>query len=202
MLFLMWGFITCMNDLLIPKFKPDFALSQFQTNLVRSAICGTNLLVSLAYFLISALVGDPINKLGFKNSLVLGLAIGGIGCAICYPAAEAQRYSLFLAAQLILGAGINAVKLPYLALAAFFLLLAAIIFIIPLPAFCNERRIRASVRALRHPHIVWVWLAVLFYVGSEVTEGSILINYLGDPSALGFPANEADKFLSFYWVAR
>jgi FHS family L-fucose permease-like MFS transporter len=259
MLFLMWGFITCMNDLLIPKFKADFALSQFQANLVQSAFFGAYFLVSLAYFLISALVGDPINKIGFKNSLVLGLTISGIGCAVFYPAAETHRYSLFLAALLILGAGItliqiaanpyvavlghessapsrlnlaqgmnslgyvvapligglllfgsnvyavetavgvNAVKLPYLALAAVFLLLAAIIFIIPLPAFRIERRIRAGVRAFRHPHFVWGWLAIFFYVGSEVTVGSILINYLGDPSVLGLPANEADKFLSFYW---
>ena len=74
-LFFMWGFITCMNDLLIPKFKADFDLTQFQANLVQSAFFGAYFLVSLAYFLISAAKGDPINRIGYKNGLVLGLVI-------------------------------------------------------------------------------------------------------------------------------
>ena len=59
-LFFLWGFISCMNDLLIPKFKADFNLNQAQANLVQFAFFGAYFLVSLAYFLISAAKGDPI----------------------------------------------------------------------------------------------------------------------------------------------
>ncbi|MBC7979206.1 MAG: hypothetical protein H7Y36_01425 [Armatimonadetes bacterium] len=47
-LFFMWRFISCMNDLLIPKFKADFNLSQFQAKLVQFAFFGAYFLVSLA----------------------------------------------------------------------------------------------------------------------------------------------------------
>ena len=104
-LFFMWGFISCMNDLLIPKFKADFSLTQFQANLVQFAFFGAYFLVSLGYFLISAVKGDPINKIGYKNGLVLGLVIAGIGCLLFYPAAETKQYVLFLGALIVLGSG-------------------------------------------------------------------------------------------------
>ncbi len=118
-LFFMWGFITCMNDLLIPKFKADFALSQLQANLVQSAFFGAFFLVSLAYFLISAFKGDPINKIGYKNGLVLGLGVCGLGCLLFYPAAETKLYPLFLGALFMLGAGVTLIQIaanPYVSI--------------------------------------------------------------------------------------
>ena len=115
-LFFMWGFISCMNDLLIPKFKADFSLTQFQANLVQFAFFGSYFLVSLAYFLISAAKGDPINKIGYKNGLALGLVINGIGCLLFYPAAETKQYALFLGALIVLGSGITIIQIaanPY-----------------------------------------------------------------------------------------
>ena len=115
-LFFLWGFISCMNDLLIPKFKADFNLNQAQANLVQFAFFGAYFLVSLAYFLISAAKGDPINKIGYKNGLVLGLLVAGVGCFLFYPAAETKQYSLFLGALIVLGAGITIIQIaanPY-----------------------------------------------------------------------------------------
>ena len=258
-LFFMWGFITCMNDLLIPKFKADFELTQFQANLVQSAFFGAYFITSLLYFLTSAAFGDPINRIGYKNGLVCGLAVSGLGCLLFYPAAETHAYPLFLAALLVLGSGITiiqiaanpyvsvlgseesapsrlnlsqglnslgyvvapligglllfgskvyetdlaggiqTVKLPYLGLCVTFWILAVAFFFIRLPAFRNTETTRAGVHAFKHPHFVWGWLAMFFYVGSEVTIGSILINYLGQDHVLGLPANQADKYLSFYW---
>ena len=63
-LFFVWGFITCMNDLLIPKFKAAFELTQFQANLVQFAFFGAYFCVSLLYFILSATKGDPINRIG------------------------------------------------------------------------------------------------------------------------------------------
>jgi MFS transporter, FHS family, L-fucose permease len=257
-LFFMWGFISCMNDLLIPKFKADFNLTQFQANLVQFAFFGAYFLVSLAYFLISAAKGDPINKIGYKNGLVLGLVIAGIGCLLFYPAAETKQYALFLGALIVLGSGItiiqiaanpyvtilgpeetapsrlnlsqglnslgyvitpliggvllfgskdlytsaggvDAVKVPYVGLGIAFILLAAIFKMISLPNFRQEGKVEAGVKVFRHKHFIWGWLAIFFYVGSEVTVGSILINYLMDPSVMGMPEETSAKFLSFYW---
>ena len=257
-LFFMWGFISCMNDLLIPKFKADFNLTQFQANLVQFAFFGAYFLVSLAYFLISAAKGDPINKIGYKNGLVLGLVIAGIGCLLFYPAAETKQYVLFLGALIVLGSGItiiqiaanpyvtilgpeatapsrlnlsqglnslgyvitplvggvllfgskelytsaggvDAVKVPYVGLGIAFILLAVVFKLISLPNFRQEGKVEAGVKVFRHKHFVWGWLAIFFYVGSEVTVGSILINYLNDPSVMGMPEETSAKYLAFYW---
>jgi FHS family L-fucose permease-like MFS transporter len=77
--------------------------------------------------------------------------------------------------------------------------LAIVFKAIPLPAFRQEGTVEVGVRAFRHRHFTWGWLAIFFYVGSEVTVGSILINYLGSPEVMSLPAERADKFLSFYW---
>lgn len=257
-LFFLWGFISCMNDLLIPKFKADFNLNQAQANLVQFAFFGAYFLVSLAYFLISAAKGDPINKIGYKNGLVLGLLVAGVGCFLFYPAAETKQYPLFLGALIVLGAGItiiqiaanpyvtilgpeetgpsrlnlsqglnslgyvitpliggillfgakeiytssggvDAVKLPYVGLGIAFVILAAIFKMISLPSFSQEGKIEAGVKVFRHKHFVWGWLAIFFYVGSEVTVGSILINYLADPGVMGMAEETSAKYLSFYW---
>ena len=118
-LFFVWGFITCMNDLLIPKFKADFSLSQFQANLVQSAFFGAYFMVSFLYFLVSAIFGDPINRIGYKNGIVLGLAVSGAGCVTFYPAASFHSYPLFLAGLLILGGGVTLIQIaanPYVAI--------------------------------------------------------------------------------------
>jgi len=258
-LFFAWGFITWLNDLLIPKFKADFALSQFQANLVQSAFFGAYFMVALGYFVLSALRGDPINRMGYKNGVVLGLIISSTGCALFYPAAEWHLYPLFLTALLILGggvtliqiaanpyiailgnegsasarlnlsqgvnslgyviaplvgglllfgsdlyrsegsAGIGAVKLPYVGLACGFAALAVFFKTLKLPEFRNPDKVERGIHVFRYPHFLWGWLAIFFYVGSEVTIGSILINFLGSEDVLNLPANLADKYLSFYW---
>ena len=118
-LFFAWGFITCMNDLLIPKFKADFNLTQLQANLIQSAFFGAFFLVSLAYFLFSTFKGDPINKIGYKNGLVLGLIICGLGCLLFYPAAQTHTYGMFLIALLTLGCGVTIIQIaanPYVSI--------------------------------------------------------------------------------------
>ena len=79
-LFFMWGFITCLNDILIPYLKDVFALNHFQSNLVVMAFFVAYFVISLLYFVVSAVVGDPILKIGYKNTIVLGLIISAIAC--------------------------------------------------------------------------------------------------------------------------
>ena len=253
-LFFMWGFISCMNDLLIPKFKAEFDLTQFQANLVQSFFFGAYFLVSFIYFIISAAKGDPINKIGYKNGLIIGLLLTAGACLVFYPAANAKSYPLFLTALCLLGSGVTviqiaanpyisilgpessassrlnlsqglnslgyvltpliggyflfkgqedtgleSVKAPYIGLAVVLFLIAAAIKFIKLPTFQQQGKVEAGIKVFRHKHFIWGWFAIFFYVGAEVTVGSILVNYLGDSEIAGLSEEEGVKYLAFYW---
>jgi FHS family L-fucose permease-like MFS transporter len=104
-LFFMWGFMTVWNDLLIPRFKEAFALSYFQAMLVQFAFFGAYAVGALVYYVISVLRGDPINRLGYKNGVVIGLVISALGSLLFYPAALLLSYPCFLLALFVLGLG-------------------------------------------------------------------------------------------------
>src|SRR5271163_2193805 len=87
LLFFMWGFMTVFNDILIPRFKEAFTLNYFQAMLVQFAFFGAYFVGALLYFMISAMTGDPIARIGYKNGLVIGLVISAAGSAIFWPAA-------------------------------------------------------------------------------------------------------------------
>jgi FHS family L-fucose permease-like MFS transporter len=118
-LFFMWGFITCMNDILIPHLKGLFVLNYVEAMLVQFCFFGAYFTGSIIYFLISYFKGDPINKIGYKNGLLIGLLISAIGCAMFYPAATFSQYGLFLAAFFVLGLGFTLLQItanPYVTL--------------------------------------------------------------------------------------
>jgi FHS family L-fucose permease-like MFS transporter len=105
LLFFMWGFMTVWNDILIPRFKEAFTLSYFQAMLVQFAFFGAYTVGSLIYYIISMFSGDPINRIGYKNGVIIGLLISAAGSALFYPAAAAASYPAFLAALFIVGLG-------------------------------------------------------------------------------------------------
>ncbi len=115
-LFFMWGFITVWNDILIPRFKDAFLLDYYHGMLVDLAFFGAYGIGALGYFLISMVRGDPINRIGYKNGVVLGLLVTALGCAAFYPAAVLISYRLFLLALFIIGLGLALVQIaanPY-----------------------------------------------------------------------------------------
>ena len=71
-LFFMWGFITCLNDILIPHLKGLFELNYTQTMLVQFTFFG-------AYFVMSVPSGWLVSRIGYKYGIVTGLAITGVG---------------------------------------------------------------------------------------------------------------------------
>jgi FHS family L-fucose permease-like MFS transporter len=94
-LFFMWGFMTVFNDILIPRFKDAFTLNYVEAMLVQFAFFGAYCLGSIAYFVISAVWGDPIARMGYKNGVVIGLLIATLGSALFWPAANlAPRSSI------------------------------------------------------------------------------------------------------------
>jgi len=118
-LFFMWGFITCMNDILIPYLKMMFDLSYFQVMLVNFAFFGAYFIGSLAYFIISSTKGDPVLKMGYKKGIILGLLVSGTALTIFFPAASFHSYGLFLSALFILGLGFTLLQItanPYVAI--------------------------------------------------------------------------------------
>ncbi|HEX8517428.1 MAG TPA: sugar MFS transporter [Bacteroidia bacterium] len=119
MLFFMWGFITCLNDILIPHFKDIFVLSYFESMLIQFAFFSAYFVGSLIYFIISSLSGDPINKIGYKNGILLGLFISAVGTFLFYPAAIMHSFAFFLAALFILALGFTLLQIaanPYVIL--------------------------------------------------------------------------------------
>lgn len=119
MLFFMWGFITCLNDLLIPKLKDVFTLQHWQAMLIQTAFFGAYFIISLLYFLLSITKGDPIMKIGYKNGIIIGLVVASLGCALFIPAANLHSYGFFLTALFILASGITILQIaanPYVAI--------------------------------------------------------------------------------------
>jgi MFS transporter, FHS family, L-fucose permease len=104
-LFFMWGFITVLNDILIPRLQDAFTLTNYQIMFVQTAFFGAYFIGSLLYFLISATAGDPIARIGYKNGVVIGLLLAAGGGAMFWPAASRLSYPLFLGALFVVGLG-------------------------------------------------------------------------------------------------
>jgi len=95
--------------------------------------------------------------------------------------------------------GAESVKMPYLALAGAFLVLAGIFEFIKLPRL-NTGQEFVQVNVLqKYPHFKFSMMAIFCYVGAEVAVGSVLVNYLGLPDVMGYDPETATRFLSFYW---
>ncbi|MGC2637813.1 MAG: sugar MFS transporter [Acidobacteriaceae bacterium] len=108
-LFFMWGFLTSLNDILIPHLKSIFELNYTKV-----------MLVQLAFFTTYALLGIPSGKLvewiGYKKTMVVGLLTMGAGSLLFIPAGKVPSYPLFLGALVVLAAGITALQVaanPY-----------------------------------------------------------------------------------------
>ena len=110
-LFFMWGFLTSLNDILIPHLKSIFDLNYFEVMLVQ-------FFFFLAYALFSIPAGIIIERVGYKKSMVAGLLIMGLGSLLFVPAAMVPSFPLFLVALAVLATGITDLQVsanPYVA---------------------------------------------------------------------------------------
>src|SRR6202451_824242 len=111
-LFFMWGFLTSLNDILIPHLKSIFDLNYAKAMLIQFAFF-------TSYFVFSLPSGKLIDALGYKKAMVAGLFTMGIGAFLFLPAASAPSYPLFLAALIVLAAGMIVLQVsanPYVAI--------------------------------------------------------------------------------------
>lgn len=111
-LFFMWGFLTCLNDILIPHLKAIFELNFFQASLIQFTFFS-------AYFLMSIPAGKVIEKVGYKNGIVVGLVTASVGAFMFIPAAQLPSYGVFLFALFVLASGITVLQVaanPYVSI--------------------------------------------------------------------------------------
>ena len=111
-LYFMLGFITCLNDTLVPFFKKGFELTYAESSLVQFYFF-------LTYGLMSIPAGKIVEKVGYQNGMVLGFFIASIGAILFFPASVFHEYYLFIAALFILAIGIVLLQVaanPYIIL--------------------------------------------------------------------------------------
>lgn len=99
-LFFTWGLITSLNDILVPHFKAIFTLNYVQAMLVQ--LCFFS-----AYFVASIPSGLVVQRIGYRNGIIAGLSVAGVGCLGFFPAALGPSYPLFLLSLFVLACGIT-----------------------------------------------------------------------------------------------
>jgi len=105
----MWGFLTCLNDILVPHLKAIFDLNYAQVMLIQFAFFS-------AYFIFSIPSAKVIDWIGYQKTMVLGLVVMALGAGLFIPAASVPSFPLFLGALMVLAAGITALQVaanPY-----------------------------------------------------------------------------------------
>ncbi len=251
-LYFVIGFITSLNDILIPHFKDLFHLKIVEALLVQFCFFG-------AYFVMSLPCGWIVGKIGYKTSIVVALAIMGMGLLLFLPASMIVFYPLFLFALFVVGSGLAllqvainpyvgalgppetaasrlnlcgglnslattiaprigaffifvgaaattaelamSVRMPYVILAAGAFAMAGITALVHLPRLIETNTGSSKVEgsAWKVSHLRLGAVAIFCYVGAEVAIGSIMINFLGQPSMGGLSHSEAAHYVSYYW---
>jgi MFS transporter, FHS family, L-fucose permease len=110
-LFFFWGFVTVLNDILVPHLKSIFDLNYTKVILIQFAFFS-------AYAIFSIPSAKLVDAIGYKKTMVTGLFTMGVGALLFIPAANAASFPLFLIALMTLAAGITALQVaanPYVA---------------------------------------------------------------------------------------
>jgi len=264
----MWGFLTCLNDILVPHLKSIFDLSYAKVSLVQFSFFS-------AYFLFSVPWSKAVNALGYQRTMVVGLILMAVGALLFLPAASLVSFPLFLGALIVLAAGVAglqvsanpyvvvlgkpetassrldltqafnslgttiapkigglfilaaaplaadelaklapaalhayrvqeaaSVKTPYLIIAGVLVVLAVLIAVSNLPRIstATESANQTLNDSLwKHRNLIFGALGIFTYVGAEVSIGSFLVNYFGQPHIGGLSPKAAAGYVSFYW---
>jgi FHS family L-fucose permease-like MFS transporter len=87
-LYFMMGFITCLNDTLVPFFKKGFTLSYSESSLVQFYFF-------LTYAIMSIPAAKIVTKVGYQKGMVLGFLVAAVGALLFFPASILHQYTLF-----------------------------------------------------------------------------------------------------------
>ncbi|MEO5998875.1 MAG: sugar MFS transporter [Chitinophagaceae bacterium] len=250
-LYFMMGFITCLNDTLVPFFKKGFTLNYSQSSLVQ-------VYFFLTYGIMSIPAGKIVERIGFKNGMVAGFFVASIGALLFYPASIWHQYNLFLAALFVVAIGIvllqvaanpyitalgpaktassrltliqgvgsigtttapifgsylilsrlqisnapsEAVRYPYIGIAALLVVIAVVVSRLQLPVIkivhgsSTSSPKKENIFSFRN--LNFGVIGIFMYVGAEVSIGTFLTNYISD--TLKITVNEANTYVAFYW---
>src|SRR5271170_2570866 len=246
------GFITALNDILVPHFKDLFHLTNVAALLVQFCFFG-------AYFVMSVPSGWIVGRIGYKRGIVVALSVMGLGLFLFLPASIIIFYPLFLFALFVVGSGLAllqvainpyvgalgkpetaasrlnlcgfansfagwrapkigaafifvaasasaaqlaySVRTPYMILAGLAFLMAIVTHFVHLPDLIEARE-KDSVgegSAWNFRHLRFGAIGIFVYVGAEVAIGSLMINFLGQPSMGGMSHAAAAEYVSLYW---
>jgi FHS family L-fucose permease-like MFS transporter len=260
-LFFLWGFMTALNDILLPYLKSLFDLSFLEAGLVQFCFFA-------AYGIMGIPSGLLLERLGHQKGIVVALAIMAFGCILFLPAARILSYPLFLLALFVLASGIvvlqtaanpfvtllgtpetaasrlnlsqgfnslghtlgpqfgaylllrnmeglegaavaQAVRTPYILLAALLVLLSILFAVVQLPKpnmdeVPDPSGDGGSAKAASHS--IWSHAsfrfgvpAIFLYVGAEVAVGSYLVDYFGTERLGSLDKETAGYLISWYW---
>ena len=102
-LFFIFGGITSLNDVIIPKLKELFTLNYTQA-----------MLVQFCFFTAYLIIGIPgaqlVKRIGYMRGAVAGLLTMMVGCLLFIPASKYATYGLFLLALFVLASGVVVVQ--------------------------------------------------------------------------------------------
>jgi FHS family L-fucose permease-like MFS transporter len=246
------GFITALNDILVPHFKDLFHLTNVKALMVQLCFFG-------AYFVMSLPSGAIVGRIGYKAGIIASLCTMSAGLVLFVPASMVISYPFFLFALFVVGSGLallqvainpyvgalgkpetaaqriticgflnssattlapklgaafifvaagataaelaHSVRMPYILLAVFSLLLALVTWFVPLPNVLEKASSGEAVNgsAWQYRHLRLGSFAIFTYVGAEVAIGSLIINYLGQPSMGGLSHLAAATYVTYYW---
>ena len=246
------GFITALNDILVPHFKDLFHLANVTALLVQFCFFG-------AYFVMSLPSGWIVGRIGYKRGIVVALAVMGFGLLLFLPASIIIFYPLFLFALFVVGSGLAllqvainpyvgalgtpetassrlnlcgfansfagwrapkigaafifvaasasaaelaySVRTPYMILSGLAFLMAIITYFVHLPDLieAQEKDSVTDGSAWNFRHLRFGAIGIFVYVGAEVAIGSLMINYLGQPSMGSMSHASAAEYVSLYW---
>ena len=108
-LFFVWGFLTCLNDILIPHLKAIFDLNYAEVMMVQFVFFS-------GYAVFAVPAGKLIDWVGYKRTMVFGLLTMAVGAILFLPAASVPAFALFLGALIVLAIGITSLQVsanPY-----------------------------------------------------------------------------------------
>lgn len=108
-----------LGDILVPYFKNKFNLGDTASMLVQTTFFGAYGIGALLFYLYSNYKTDLLNKIGYKNGILIGLGLATIGCALYYPISFSNTFFIYLIPLFIIGIGFTFLQIacnPYVTL--------------------------------------------------------------------------------------
>jgi len=106
--FFFWGFVAASNGIFIPFCKTHFLLTQFQSQLIDLTFYGGYFIGSMLLFLSSSIFKiDFLNKIGYKNGIIIGLIISIAGALLIIPSVNYGSFGYILGSLFVIALGFS-----------------------------------------------------------------------------------------------